>query len=254
MYGVFFIFAQNIILLILNINMDKRRLSQWMLLAVVCLSFSIGESYAQKNDFGNLARYSKQNAALPKATKKDKRVIFMGNSITEGWVRTHPDFFKSNGYVGRGISGQTSYQFLLRFREDVINLSPALVVINAGTNDVAENTNVYNEDQTFGNIVSMVELAKANKIKVILTSVLPAAAFKWRMEIKDAPQKIQALNARIEAYAKANKIPFVNYYKVMVVDENQALNPQYTKDGVHPTSEGYDIMEPLIKSAIDKAL
>ena len=198
--------------------------------------------------------YSKQNAALPQATKKDKRVVFMGNSITEGWVRTHPDFFKTNGYIGRGISGQTSYQFLLRFREDVINLSPALVVINAGTNDVAENTNVYNEDQTFGNIVSMVELAKANKIKVILTSVLPAAAFKWRMEIKDAPQKIQALNARIEAYAKANKIPFVNYYKVMVVDENQALNPQYTKDGVHPTSEGYDIMEPLIKSAIDKAL
>lgn len=109
--------------------MDKRRLSQWILLAVVCLSFSIGESYAQKNDFANLRRYSKENAALPQATKKDKRVIFMGNSITEGWVRTHPDFFKSNGYIGRGISGQTSYQFLLRFREDVINLSPALVVL-----------------------------------------------------------------------------------------------------------------------------
>ena len=177
----------------------------------------------------------------------------MGNSITEGWVRTHPDFFKINGYIGRGISGQTSYQFLLRFREDVINLSPALVVINAGTNDVAENTQTYNEDYTFGNIISMVELAKANKIKVILTSVLPAAAFKWRMEIKDAPQKIKSLNDRIEAYAKANKIPFVNYYKAMV-DENQALNPQYTKDGVHPTGEGYDIMEPLIKAAIEKAL
>ena len=217
-------------------------------------SFSVGETFAQERDFANSARFAKENAALPKPSKKEKRVVFMGNSITEGWIRTHPDFFKSNGYISRGISGQTSYQFLLRFREDVINLSPALVVINAGTNDVAENTNVYNEDQTFGNIVSMVELAKANKIKVILTSVLPAAAFKWRMEIKDAPQKIQALNARIEAYAKANKIPFVNYYKVMVVDENQALNPQYTKDGVHPTSEGYDIMEPLIKSAIDKAL
>ena len=192
--------------------MNKRRWGQWILLAVVCLSFSIGESYAQKNDFANLRRYSKENAALPQATKKDKRVIFMGNSITEGWVRTHPDFFKSNGYIGRGISGQTSYQFLLRFREDVINLSPALVVINAGTNDVAENTQAYNEDYTFGNIVSMAELAKANKI------------------------------------------PFVNYYKAMVVDENQALNPQYTKDGVHPTSEGYDIMEPLIKNAIEKAL
>ena len=100
----------------------------------------------------------------------------------------------------------------------------------------------------------MAELAKANKIKVILTSVLPAAEFPWRREIKDAPQKIQSLNARIEAYAKANKIPFVNYYQPMVVGENKALNPQYTKDGVHPTSEGYDIMEPLIKSAIDKAL
>lgn len=234
--------------------MKEKRISQWIMLAVVCLSFSVGETFAQERDFASSARFAKENAALPKPSKKEKRVVFMGNSITEGWIRTHPDFFKSNGYISRGISGQTSYQFLLRFREDVINLSPALVVINAGTNDVAENTNVYNEDQTFGNIVSMVELAKANKIKVILTSVLPAAAFKWRMEIKDAPQKIQALNARIEAYAKANKIPFVNYYKVMVVDENQALNPQYTKDGVHPTSEGYDIMEPLIKSAIDKAL
>ena len=221
--------------------MEKKKLGQWMLLAVVCLSFSVGEIYAQKHEFADFKRYAKENATLAQPVKKEKRVVFMGNSITEGWIRTHPDFFKSNGYISRGISGQTSYQFLLRFREDVINLSPALVVINAGTNDVAENTNVYNEDQTFGNIVSMVELAKANKIKVILTSVLPAAAFKWRMEIKDAPQK-------------ANKIPFVNYYKVMVVDENQALNPQYTKDGVHPTSEGYDIMEPLIKSAIDKAL
>ena len=178
----------------------------------------------------------------------------MGNSITEGWVRTHPDFFKSNGYIGRGISGQTSYQFLVRFREDVINLSPALVVINAGTNDVAENTQAYNEDYTFGNIVSMVELAKANKIKVILTSVLPAAQFKWRMEIKDAPQKIKSLNDRIEAYAKANKIPYVNYYQALVVPENQALNPQYTKDGVHPTGEGYDVMEPMIKKPIEKAL
>lgn len=234
--------------------MKKRRLGQWVLLAVVCLSFSVGEGYAQKKDFANLGRYAKENAALPPIAKREKRVVFMGNSITEGWVRTHPDFFKTNGYIGRGISGQTSYQFLVRFREDVINLSPELVVINAGTNDVAENTQTYNEDYTFGNIVSMVELAKANKIKVILTSVLPAAAFKWRPAIKDAPQKIKSLNQRIEAYAKAKKIPFVNYYQSLVVAENDALNPQYTKDGVHPTGEGYDIMEPLIKKAIEKAL
>ena len=234
--------------------MKKKRLGQWMLLAIVCLSFSVGETYAQKHEFANYKRYVTENAALAQPVKKEKRVVFMGNSITEGWVRTHPDFFKTNGYIGRGISGQTSYQFLLRFREDVINLSPALVVINAGTNDVAENTGAYNEDYTFGNIASMAELAKANKIKVILTSVLPAAEFPWRREIKDAPQKIQSLNARIEAYAKANKIPFVNYYQPMVVGENKALNPQYTKDGVHPTGEGYDIMEPLIKKAIEKAL
>ena len=169
--------------------MKKKKIGQWVLLAAICFSFSMGEAIAQNRDFANLARYAKQNAALSKPIKKEKRVVFMGNSITEGWVRTHPDFFKSNGYIGRGISGQTSYQFLVRFREDVINLSPALVVINAGTNDVAENTQAYNEDYTFGNIVSMVELAKANKIKVILTSVLPAAQFKWRMEIKDVPQK-----------------------------------------------------------------
>ena len=225
-----------------------------MLMAVFCLGASLIGINAQEKDWANLQRYAQQNAELPKPDKNEKRVVFMGNSITEGWVRTHPDFFKSNGYIGRGISGQTSYQFLLRFREDVINLSPALVVINAGTNDVAENTQTYNEDYTFGNIISMVELAKANKIKVILTSVLPAAAFKWRMEIKDAPQKIKSLNDRIEAYAKANKIPYVDYYQALVVNENQALNPQYTKDGVHPNSEGYDIMEPLIKKAIDKAL
>ena len=221
--------------------MKKKRLGQWMLLAIVCLSFSVGETYAQKHEFANYKRYATENAALAQPVKKEKRVDFMGNSIT-------------NGYIGRGSSGQTSYQFLLRFREDVINLSPALVVINAGTNDVAENTGAYNEDYTFGNIASMAELAKANKIKVILTSVLPAAEFPWRREIKDAPQKIQSLNARIEAYAKANKIPFVNYYQPLVVGENKALNPQYTKDGVHPTGEGYDIMEAHITQAIEKAL
>lgn len=223
-------------------------------MAMICASFSIGEVYAQKHEFANYQRFASENAALPQPTKQEKRVVFMGNSITEGWINTHPDFFKTNGYISRGIGGQTSYQFLLRFREDVINLSPALVVINAGTNDVAENTGPYKEDYTFGNIVSMVELARANKIKVILTSVLPAAAFGWNPSIKDAPQKIESLNRRIEAYAKANKIPFVNYYKELVVTENKTLNPQYSKDGVHPTGEGYDVMEPLIKKAIEKAL
>lgn len=215
---------------------------------------SVTELSAQNRDWANLNRYEKENIELQQQENNGKRVVFMGNSITEGWVNIHPDFFKNNGYIGRGISGQTSYQFLVRFREDVINLSPAVVVINAATNDVAENTGTYSEDRTFGNIVSMVELAQANNIKVILTTTLPAAAFGWNKSITDAPQKIAALNARLQQYAKKNRIPFVDYYSEMVVGENKALNPQYTKDGVHPTAEGYDVMEELVQKAIAKVL
>lgn len=236
--------------------MRKNCLLQWVMVSIVCVGFSIGESYAQKHEFANYKRYAKENAALPQKQKSEKRVVFMGNSITEGWVNTHPDFFKQNGYIGRGIGGQTSYQFLLRFREDVINLSPDLVVINAGTNDIAENTGTYVEDYTFGNIVSMAELAKANKIKVILTSVLPAAGFRWNPSVKDAPQKIKSLNERIKAYAKKHKIPYVDYYQAMLASDGVSLNPEYGRpnDGVHPVGKGYEVMESLIKPAIEKAL
>ena len=221
----------------------------WLVVAFSTVSVS-----AQNQDWAGLGRYEKQNQELAQAKNSGKRVVFMGNSITEGWVGKHPDFFKKNGYIGRGIGGQTSYQYLVRFRQDVINLHPAVVVINAGTNDVAENTGVYKEDYTFGNIVSMVELAKANQIKVILTTTLPAASFVWRKSITDAPQKIAKLNARIREYAAKNKIPFVDYYSEMVVGENKALNPKYTKDGVHPTSEGYDVMERLIQKTLNQLL
>lgn len=223
-------------------------------LMVGCFCLSCLEMAAQDKDWAKLGRYAKANKELPAPAKKEKRVVFMGNSITEGWVSKSPDFFKENNYVGRGISGQTSYQFVVRFRPDVIALNPALVVINAGTNDIAENTGPYDLETTFGNIVSMVELAKANKIKVILTSVLPAAKFSWNKKITDAPDKVEALNARIEAYAKAKKIPYVDYYKEMVSGPERALNPAYTKDGVHPTAEGYKVMEALIKPVIDKTL
>lgn len=227
-----------------------KKLLSYILLAVP--AFFVSHLYAQTKDWANLKRYESANLALMQEENSGKRVVFMGNSITEGWVNTHPDFFKNNGYIGRGISGQTSYQFLVRFREDVISLSPALVIINAGTNDIAENTGTYSEDYTFGNIVSLAELAKANKIKVILTSTLPAAAFGWNKSITDAPEKIAKLNARLKEYAAKNKIPYVDYYSEMVFGERKALNPAYTEDGVHPTAEGYDVMEVLIQKAIHK--
>ena len=228
---------------------------KFVFLFMLSLLFSWTGAMAQKHDqFANFKRYDQANKELPAPTKKEKRVVFMGNSITEGWVKIHPEFFKENGYIGRGISGQTSYQFLLRFRNDVINLKPKLVIINAGTNDVAENSGPFDIEHTFGNIASMAEIAKANKIKVILTSVLPAAGFRWNKNITDAPDRIEALNEKIKAYAKANKIPYVDYYQPMVSGPERALNPAYSKDGVHPTIEGYLVMESLIKPVIDKVL
>ena len=225
-----------------------------ILLLVICLGLSV-EASAQKHEFANYKRYAKANSELPAVTKKDKRGVFMGNSITEGWPMHRAEFFKENpNYVGRGIGGQTSYQFLLRFREDVVKLNPKVVIINAGTNDVAENTGPYNEEFTFNNIVSMVEIAKANKIKVILTSVLPAARFGWHPHVTDAPEKIISLNKRIEAYAKAKKIPYVDYYKALVDTDGRTLPKKYSNDGVHPLPDGYKIMENLIQPVIKKLL
>jgi lysophospholipase L1-like esterase len=228
---------------------------KFVFLFVLALLISWTGAMAQKHDqFANFKRYNKANKELPAPAKKEKRVVFLGNSITEGWVSIHPEFFKENGYIGRGIGGQTSYQFLLRFRNDVINLKPKLVIINAGTNDAAENTGPFDLDITFGNIASMAELAKANGIKVILTSVLPSSGFRWNKKVTDAADRIEALNAKIKAYAKENKIPYVDYYTPMVSGAERALNPAYSNDGVHPTLEGYLVMEALIKPAIEKAL
>lgn len=228
---------------------------KFVFLFMLSLLISWTGAMAQKHDqFANFKRYEKANNELPVPNKKEKRVVFLGNSITEGWVNIHPEFFTENGYIGRGISGQTSYQFLLRFRNDVINLKPKLVIINAGTNDVAENTGPFDLEKTFGNIASMAEMAKANKIKVILTSVLPASEFKWNKKITDSSERIEALNAKIKEYAKANKIPYVDYYTPMASGPERSLNPDYSKDGVHPTLEGYLVMEAIIQPVINKAL
>lgn len=221
--------------------------------AVAMLSIALGIQ-AQKHEFGNWKRYASANKELGAPQKGEKRVVLMGNSITDGWPGTRPEFFKQNNLIGRGIGGQTSYQFLLRFREDVINLQPKVVVINYGTNDIAENTGPYDEDLTYGNVLSMVELARYHKCKVILTSCLPAGGFGWRPSVTDGMDKIRSLNARVKAYAEANKIPYVDYFSAMVNAEGTAMRAELAKDnpGVHPNAEGYAVMESLLLPVIQK--
>lgn len=189
-------------------------------------------------DWAKIEKYAADNDSVAKADNDGRRTVFIGNSITEFWRSKRPQFWKSHGYICRGISGQTSYQFLVRFRQDVISLNPAVVVINAGTNDVAENTNRYVEGRTVANIATMVELAQLHHIKVILASVLPAAHFYWRPETADVADKIASLNKRIKALAEQYGCRYVDYYTPLVSGTDRELNPSYTADGVHPSPEG----------------
>lgn len=203
-------------------------------------------------DWPNLKKYSQANAKLSKPEPSKKRVVFMGNSITENWVKFHGEFFEQNLYVGRGISGQTSAQMLIRFRPDVIDLDADVVVIHAGTNDIAANRGPVTLEHIAGNIFSMAELAKANGIKVVLASVLPANSYSWRPAIYPA-DKIIALNTMIKAYADKNNIVYLDYYSSMV-DNNKGLKKEYGRDSVHPNLAGYQVMEPLVNKAIKQAI
>lgn len=194
-------------------------------------------------DFANFAKYQNDNAKII-AQNMRPNAVFMGDSITEGWFSTDPKFFTDNNFVGRGISGQTTSQMLLRFRQDVINLHPKKVVILAGTNDIAENGGPISLDKVFENIVSMVELAKSNKIKVVLCSVLPAYDFGWRKGLNPA-EKVITLNKMIKAYAEKNNIPYVDYHSELK-DERNGLPKKYAEDEVHPTSLCYEKMEEIV--------
>jgi acetyl esterase/lipase/lysophospholipase L1-like esterase len=204
------------------------------------------------SDWQNLTRYKDANTALA-ATKSTKpRVVFMGNSITDGWIRADSAFFAGKNYIDRGISGQTTPQMLIRFRPDVIDLKPAVVVILAGINDIAGNTGPATLEETFGNIVSMSQLAKANNIKVVISSVLPAYDFPWRPGLQPAGKVIQ-LNAMLKAYALKNNMVYLDYFNAMK-DERNGLPARLSQDGVHPNLTGYKIMEPLAEQAIAEAL
>lgn len=205
-----------------------------------------------QTDWANLKKYAIENAELGVPAKGENRVVFMGNSITEFWKPIDSSFFDNKQYIDRGISGQTTPQMLIRFRPDVIELKPAVVVILAGINDIAENTGPISLNAVFGNIISMIQLATTNKIKVIVSSVLPANAFPWRPEIKPA-EKVIALNAMLLAYCKSHNIIYVDYYSKMV-DNEKGLEKKLSKDGVHPNLAGYKIMDTLVEEAIKKVL
>jgi len=217
------------------------------LIVAILLMNGLFVTAQQKEDWAGFLHYEEANKTAPKGS-----VIFMGNSITEGWVNTHPNFFSDNHYLGRGISGQTSMQMLVRFRRDVVDLQPKAVVILAGTNDIAQNTGYIALDNILGDMISMVELAQTNHIKVILCSVLPAYEFGWRKELKPADDIIR-LNQLIKDYAAQHKIPYVDYHSTLK-DARNGLSEQYAKDGVHPTPEGYDVMEKLVKPVIDRVV
>jgi len=221
--------------------------------AFLAMPFSVQAQRTDIYNVANIKRYDADNQELPAKQKKEKRVVFMGNSITEGWAKAHPDWFKANNYIGRGIGGQTSPQMLLRFQADVIALQPDVVVINAGTNDIAENTGTYHPSFTLANIKSMAEIARANGIKVILTSVLPHDGFRWNKEVTDVVRKVDELNMAIKSYADENKIPYVDYH-VDMRDEKGAMKAELSNDGVHPYPDAYLIMEALVKPVIDKQL
>lgn len=203
-------------------------------------------------DWPNLERYQKENAALKAPTSKESRVVLMGNPITEGWLQSRPDFFANKNYINRGIGGQTTPQILLRFRQDVVNLKPAVVVILAGINDIAGNTGPSTIEMIADNIISMAEIAKANNIKVIFCSVLPANEFHWRKGLEPA-EKVIKLNTLLKTYAEQHKIGYLDYFSSMV-DESKGLKKELGKDGVHPNVDGYKIMEPMLEAAIKKAL
>jgi lysophospholipase L1-like esterase len=202
------------------------------------------------SDWGNLCYFRTANAELAAGPAQSDRVVFMGDSITQSWLFGDPDLF-GPAVVNRGISGQTTPQMLLRFRADVLALKPAAVHIMAGINDIAGNTGPTTIEDIEGNLASMVELAKAHDVTVILATVLPAANFNWAPQLKPADAVVK-LNTWIRAYAAEQNLVLADYHPAMAMPDG-AMKPDLTFDGVHPNKAGYAVLKPITQSAIKKA-
>ena len=230
-----------------SIFQERGMTNRSILIFVVLLAMQSGNVSAQ--DWANMGRYQAENDLL---TPVEGRVVFMGDSITEGWLPNMPDFFSDNPYVNRGISGQVTSQMLLRFRADVLDLEPAAVVILAGTNDIAENQGPISLEAIAGNIKSMAELAFAHGVDVIICSVLPASDYPWRPGLSPNT-KIPELNEMLQQYADQVGFMYLDFFAAMN-DGNSGLKPALTTDGVHVTAEGYAVMAELVQSALNMIL
>jgi lysophospholipase L1-like esterase len=204
------------------------------------------------NDWANLERYRGENEQVPAPVRKEKRVVFMGDSITDCWPDLEPAFWENKAYLKRGIAGQTTPQMLVRFRADVVALRPRVVVILAGINDIAGNTGPSTQEMIQDNLASMVDIARANNIQVVLASLLPAFDLPWKGH-EPCAEKIIRLNAWIKDYAERNDLVYLDYHSAMV-DPRGGLRAEFTYDGVHPNREGYLVMAPLVQKAIKEAL
>ena len=201
------------------------------------------------DDYPELTKYGEEE----RVPEQKINAVFLGDSITEGWLLTDPDFFEENTYLGRGISGQTSAQLVLRFRQDVLQHRPKVLVLHIGTNDIAENTGTYKQEYTLGNIKTMVTLAQENNIKVVLCGVLPATKFEWNRALGNQSQKIVELNQALQAFCSEKGIPFVDYHQVLKNSE-MGMKSEYSEDGVHPNKKGFDVMKQTLTPVLLEVL
>ena len=219
---------------------------------LILIIFATMSFFGYSQDWFGFNRYRADNERII-ASGNYPEVVFMGNSITDNWAYFHPDFFNNHNFCGRGISGQTSAQMLVRFNDDVIDLHPKAVVIMAGTNDVAHNEYWVSPERVVDNIVAMCNQAQANGIVPIISSIPPCSEFPWRKEIENPGQTIVDINKSLKAYADANGIIYLDYHSALA-DENLGLPKTLSEDGCHPNPDTYFIMENLVLEAIGMAL
>ena len=208
---------------------------------------------AENSDWANLGYYKKRNRELGLPDENEKRIVFIGDSITEEWGNLYPEFFSGKNYINRGIGGQTTPQMLIRFKPDAIDLKPDAIVILAGTNDIAGNTGPSTVRMITDNIFSMAELAKAYDIIVVLASILPVYQYSWADDVLDPPSMIDSVNRKIKEYVENQGLVYLDYYSSMV-DDRKGLKLDYTGDGVHPNEAGYKVMSAIADDIILQAL